>query len=508
MSSSKKQFQPGDIIHGRYKISEEIGSGGFATTYKAQDLSLGIPVALKVYHRSSFAGQKEATKEAKIAAGLYDLEGIAAARDFFDEDDTPCIVMEYVKGTSIKDYIHEHGRIAGDKMLLLVKPLLKSLIKIHEKGILHRDISADNILLTEDGKLKLIDFGAARFTQKARGEEYTLIFKRGFAPIEQCSNAGEQGPWTDVYGICATMYYMVTGIIPDDSVNRFMDDKLLPLERIDGTKLSRHAIACITKGLSVRIEDRYPSVALLYADLYRNDISDTESSPSVHSTIAPAVSDPTETNFTEKLMEDIAHSMKKDHFLFRHRKAAISLLLCVLLALGIAVYYYHAAPAGTPGPDSLSEAAFSHSPAPDSLSGTAFSHSPVPDSLSGTAFSHSPAPDSLSETAISHSPVPDNRRDSTSVHTRTTDNPQKVAFTPSPGKQQKAASTRQKSSAQKSSSQKGNTTTQKSSSSNSSSSAQKSSSQKGNTSAQKSSSQKKSSSVKNTQHFDGDLDGL
>ena len=466
MSSSKKQFQPGDIIHGRYKISEEIGSGGFATTYKAQDLSLGIPVALKVYHRSSFAGQKEATKEAKIAAGLYDLEGIAAARDFFDEDDTPCIVMEYVKGTSVKDYIHEHGRIAGDKMLLLVQPLLKSLIKIHEKGILHRDISADNILLTEDGKLKLIDFGAARFTQKARGEEYTLIFKRGFAPIEQCSNAGEQGPWTDVYGICATMYYMVTGIIPDDSVNRFMDDKLLPLERIDGTKLNRHAIACITKGLSVRIEDRYPSVALLYADLYRNDISDTESSPSVHSTIAPAVSDPTETNFTEKLMEDIAHSMKKDHFLFRHRKAAMSLLLCVLLALGIAVYYYHAAPAGTPGPDSLSG------------------------------------------TAISHSPAPDNRRDSASMHTRTTDNPPKVTFTPSPGKQQKAASTRRKSSAQKSSSQKGNTTTQKSSSSNSSSSAQKSSSQKGNTSAQKNSSQKKSSSGKNTQHFDGDLDGL
>lgn len=494
MSSSKKQFQPGDIIHGRYKISEEIGSGGFATTYKAQDLSLGIPVALKVYHRSSFTGQKEATKEAKIAAGLYDLEGIAAARDFFDEDDTPCIVMEYVKGTSIKDYIHQHGRIAGDKTLLLVKPLLKSLIKIHEKGILHRDISADNILLTEDGKLKLIDFGAARFTQKARGEEYTLIFKRGFAPIEQCSNAGEQGPWTDVYGICATMYYMVTGIIPDDSVNRFMDDKLLPLERIDGTKLSRHAIACITKGLSVRIEDRYPSVALLYADLYRNDISDTESSPSVHSTIVPAVSDPTETDFTEKLMEDIAHSMKKGHFLFRHRKAAISLLLCVLLALGIAVYYYHAAPAGTSGPDSLSEAAFSHSPAPDSLSGTAFSNSPVPDSLSGTAFSHSL--------------VPDNRRDSASVHTRTTDNPPKVTFTPSPGKQQKAASTRKKSSTQKSSSQKGNTTTQKSSSSNSRSSAQKNALSKNNSTRKNSSSQKKSSSGKNTQHFDGDLDGL
>ena len=301
MSSKQNLFRPGDIIRERYEILEELGSGGFATTYKAQDLSLGIPVALKVYHRSSFTGQEDALKEAKIAAGLYDLEGIASARDFFGENDIPCIVMEYVKGVSIKDYVREHGRIAGNKMLLLVKPLLKSLIKIHEKGILHRDISADNILLTEDGKLKLIDFGAARFTQKAKDAEYTLIFKRGFAPIEQCSNVGEQGPWTDVYGICATMYYMVTGIIPADSVNRYVDDQMLPLQRIDGIKLNQHEIACISKGLAVRIEDRYDSIALLYADLYGAGANDTLNPLSDHTTLKPAAFRPTETNFTEKL---------------------------------------------------------------------------------------------------------------------------------------------------------------------------------------------------------------
>lgn len=341
MSSKQNLFRPGDIIRERYEILEELGSGGFATTYKAQDLSLGISVALKVYHRSSFAGQKDAMKEAKIAAGLYDLEGIASARDFFGENDIPCIVMEYVKGVSIKDYVREHGRIAGNKMLLLVKPLLKSLIKIHEKGILHRDISADNILLTEDGKLKLIDFGAARFTQKAKDAEYTLIFKRGFAPIEQCSNVGEQGPWTDVYGICATMYYMVTGIIPDDSVNRYVDDQMLPLQRIDGIKLNQHEIACISKGLAVRIEDRYDSIALLYADLYGSNTNDTLNPLPDHTTLKPAVFRPTETNFTEKLLSDLARSVKKKQFHSLHRRKLMILALFLLLALtGTGIYFY------------------------------------------------------------------------------------------------------------------------------------------------------------------------
>ena len=268
MSSTINSFDKNEIIMDRYEILAEIGSGGFATTYKAMDHSMDIPVAIKAFHKHTGDSMDEAVKEAKIAAGLYELEGIASARDFFWYKETPCIIMDYVDGTSIKDYVREHGRIRGDKMLILIKPLLQSLIKIHEKGILHRDISADNILLTEDGRLKLIDFGAARLTQNAQGDEYTMIFKRGFAPIEQCSAGGKQGPWTDVYGICATMYYMVTGIVPDDSVSRLIEDKLLPLERIDGVRLTPQAMSCIMKGLAVRPEKRFQSMSEFYTALY------------------------------------------------------------------------------------------------------------------------------------------------------------------------------------------------------------------------------------------------
>lgn len=371
MSSNRHLFQPGKIIRDRYEILEELGSGGFATTYKAFDRALSIPVALKIYHHSSFSGQEDATKEAKIAAGFYDLEGIASARDFFEEDDIPCIVMEYVHGINIKEYVKQNGRIRGDKMLLMLKPLLQSLIRIHEKGILHRDISADNILLTEDGKLKLIDFGAARLTQKAKGEEFTLIFKRGFAPIEQCSSGGKQGPWTDVYGICATMYYMVTGIIPTDSVNRLINDTLIPLPRIDGTGLTSHEMDCIMKGLAVRPEERYSSMAFLYAGLYGD--SSTDKLLSKNDTNPSSAISVTESNFTEKLINDITDSLKKQSFLriSKKFKLPVILFLLILLVSGAAARYLHPSPASrdfisttaSPVPTSAEDAYISPSPA-------------------------------------------------------------------------------------------------------------------------------------------------
>ena len=331
MSSTINSFDKNEIIMDRYEILAEIGSGGFATTYKAMDHSLDIPVAIKAFHKHTGASMDEAVKEAKIAAGLYELEGIASARDFFWYKETPCIIMDYVDGTSIKDYVREHGRIRGDKMLILIKPLLQSLIKIHEKGILHRDISADNILLTEDGRLKLIDFGAARLSQNAQGDEYTIIFKRGFAPIEQCSAGGKQGPWTDVYGICATMYYMITGIVPDDSVSRLIEDKQLPLERIDGVRLTPQAMSCIMKGLAVRPEKRFQSMSEFYTALYAAKPS-TLANILNNTTIQGGKVENGEANFTEKLLEDMELSIshKKSR---RKKQIIIGAVVAVLLIL-------------------------------------------------------------------------------------------------------------------------------------------------------------------------------
>ena len=336
MSSTINSFDKNEIIMDRYEILAEIGSGGFATTYKAMDHSLDIPVAIKAFHKHTGASMDEAVKEAKIAAGLYELEGIASARDFFWYKETPCIIMDYVDGTSIKDYVREHGRIRGDKMLILIKPLLQSLIKIHEKGILHRDISADNILLTEDGRLKLIDFGAARLSQNAQGDEYTIIFKRGFAPIEQCSAGGKQGPWTDVYGICATMYYMITGIVPDDSVSRLIEDKLLPLERIDGVRLTPQAMSCIMKGLAVRPEKRFQSMSEFYTALYAAKPS-TLANILNNTTIQGGKVENGEANFTEKLLEDMELSIshKKSR---RKMQIIIGAVVAVLLILSGSIW--------------------------------------------------------------------------------------------------------------------------------------------------------------------------
>ena len=334
MSSTINSFDKNEIIMDRYEILAEIGSGGFATTYKAMDHSLDIPVAIKAFHKHTGASMDEAVKEAKIAAGLYELEGIASARDFFWYKETPCIIMDYVDGTSIKDYVREHGRIRGDKMLILIKPLLQSLIKIHEKGILHRDISADNILLTEDGRLKLIDFGAARLSQNAQGDEYTIIFKRGFAPIEQCSAGGKQGPWTDVYGICATMYYMITGIVPDDSVSRLIEDKLLPLERI--VRLTPQAMSCIMKGLAVRPEKRFQSMSEFYTALYAAKPS-TLANILNNTTIQGGKVENGEANFTEKLLEDMELSIshKKSR---RKKQIIIGAVVAVLLILSGSIW--------------------------------------------------------------------------------------------------------------------------------------------------------------------------
>ena len=269
MSSTINSFDKNEIIMDRYEILAEIGSGGFATTYKAMDHSLDIPVAIKAFHKHTGASMDEAVKEAKIAAGLYELEGIASARDFFWYKETPCIIMDYVDGTSIKDYVREHGRIRGDKMLILIKPLLQSLIKIHEKGILHRDISADNILLTEDGRLKLIDFGAARKENINMTRSMTVVFKRGFSPEEQYRTRGQQGAWTDVYALCATAYYALTGKAPDESIQRVLEDDMPSLTEMTDVDLPMQQKRAFMKGMTVDFHHRYQTMDELYQGLYQ-----------------------------------------------------------------------------------------------------------------------------------------------------------------------------------------------------------------------------------------------
>lgn len=263
-----KELEKGTELKGRYQIKEILGCGGFSITYLATDQLLNVPVALKQYDMSKSLTGNEAKREAQLAAVFYDLEGIAAARDYFEEQGISFIVMEYVDGINMSDYVKRHGCMSGQDVLKKMRPILQSLSHIHEKGVIHRDISADNLIVSADGKLKLIDFGAAR-QQITDGEQrYTMIYKRGFAPIEQCQSHGTQGPWTDVYAVCSTMYFMLTGIVPDDAVDRMIQDRVRPLEEFTGTGLRREDAAVIMRGMAVERKNRYASVLDLYFDLY------------------------------------------------------------------------------------------------------------------------------------------------------------------------------------------------------------------------------------------------
>lgn len=264
----ERYLEKGTVLQDRYVIEEFIGEGGFGLTYRARDRRVDVPVAVKEYLPQRQMTRKEALRETKMAAKFYGMEGIAAARDFFAEGEHVYIIMEYVEGMSVKQYIGEHGRMNGEEALQKMRPIIEAVGKIHREGVIHRDISADNLMLNEEGKLKLVDFGTARFTEEYVGRPHTLIFKRGFAPIEQCRTRGDQGPWTDIYALCATIYFMITGMVPDDSVERIIDDRLKSLYQIQGTGLSEHQMACIMKGLAIQPEDRYQTIAQLQTALY------------------------------------------------------------------------------------------------------------------------------------------------------------------------------------------------------------------------------------------------
>ncbi len=292
------------ILQGRYMTGKILGEGGFGITYLAWDLLLEIPVAVKEYFPSQLAtrdtrtgttatvsiiskkhthyyekGMTDFEEEARNLAKFQNLRGVVKVKDFFLENQTAYLVMEYIDGISLKKYMERKNRpLPQEKVLKIMKPVLDSLALIHEKGIIHRDISPDNILITRKGEVKLIDFGAARMTAGAETKTMTILLKRGYAPLEQYQTRGRQGPWTDIYAICATMYHMLSGVIPEEATERTPEDSLQSLEelaqKIPGMKVSPSVSEVIAKGLRPQPQDRYQRVGQLIQDLYQEENRD------------------------------------------------------------------------------------------------------------------------------------------------------------------------------------------------------------------------------------------
>ena len=276
------------ILAGKYLLGVKIGAGGFGITYLAMDLNEEIPVAVKEFFPVSLAERdgeqvralpqeegrvfREALRsfrrEADLMARFCGVEGLAGYRDFVEENGTAYLVMDYIEGPTLKQYMKETCKtFSQQEAQRLMAPVLRAVETMHAEQVLHRDISPENLILGPDGKLTLIDFGAAREYSPGEEENLTVILKRGYAPEEQYHTGSRQGPWTDLYACCAVLYQMVSGILPQDAGQRKEKDRLIPLDEIPGVEVTWQFARAIEKGMTVRAVERYPSIRALRKDL-------------------------------------------------------------------------------------------------------------------------------------------------------------------------------------------------------------------------------------------------
>ena len=291
---------PGTVLAERYVLGRVLGEGSFGITYIGWDQILEHRVAIKEYYPSDLVSRdvirgtdknvyvyeskaKEEYQnnldkflnEARCLTRFNQLDGIVSVRDFFYENETAYIVMEYVSGMSVKEYIQQNGPMKGEQVLKLMKPVLETLSKVHKTGMVHRDISPDNILFSEDGELVLIDFGSARVRNMEMTRSMTIVFKRGYSPEEQYRARGHQGAWSDVYAICATMYFMLTAKTPEDAIERMIGAPMKSLTEMKDVALGVRQKEALMKGISIHARDRYENVERLMEVLY-SEKSDIE----------------------------------------------------------------------------------------------------------------------------------------------------------------------------------------------------------------------------------------
>ena len=283
-------LRKGTRLIGHYTIEGVLGQGGFGITYLGTDELHEKKVAIKEFFPQgivtrnieyqdtvtvTFVGEKDNyekgkerfLKEARTMAKFSKDEGIVKALDFFEINNTAYIVMEYLEGITLKQYLRENKRIAAEDLVELLVPLIEALDEIHSQGLIHRDISPDNIMVLPDGRIKLMDFGAARDYTEFGEKSLSIVLKPGYAPPEQYQTHGVQGPWTDIYALCATMYKCITGENPPDAIDRLVDDHLKKISAF-GISVSPQIEKAIIKGMSVAVNDRYQNVGDFCEDLY------------------------------------------------------------------------------------------------------------------------------------------------------------------------------------------------------------------------------------------------
>ena len=281
---------PGTVLHERYLLGKVLGEGGFGITYVGRDTLLDMKVAVKEFYMNGYVNRNNTVshevlasvgtgsdlftqnkakfiEEARVLARFSNEVGIVGIRDFFEENGTAYMIMDFIEGTTLRTYLEKKGKMPMRDVITIMEPVMHALQHVHEQNVIHRDISPDNIMITPEKQIKLLDFGAAREISKNDAKSLSVILKPGYAPEEQYRSRGQQGTWTDVYALSATMYRCISGITPDDAMERMFEDKVKPLHQICACTPAVSSV--IMKGLSVRKDGRYQSIRELRKDLER-----------------------------------------------------------------------------------------------------------------------------------------------------------------------------------------------------------------------------------------------
>ena len=282
------QLPADTILHGKYLLGKVIGEGGFGITYIGRDLTLDLKVAVKEFYPTGFVtrestvtntvqpftgtqgeffrrGRDRFIEEARMLARFSSMPGIVSVRDFFQENGTAYIVMEYIDGQTFKSYLEAMGgRLPAVQVTEMMSPVMQSLAVIHSAGLIHRDISPDNIMISREGFVKLLDFGAAKEFAGSGNRSLSIMLKPGYSPEEQYRSRGVQGPWTDIYALCATMYRAITGAMPEESTERLRRDTMQTPSQL-GVSIAPAQEAALLKGMAVLQEDRWQDIRALMA---------------------------------------------------------------------------------------------------------------------------------------------------------------------------------------------------------------------------------------------------
>lgn len=348
----------GTILAGQYTIEKVLGQGGFGITYKAKDFKTNQNVAVKEFFPDTLVyrevtkvisysgertenfeyGKQSFLQEAQTLAEFIGNENIVRIYSYFEENGTAYFVMDYIKGKSFDEYLKENGgKISVEQAKNILIPVMDALGAVHSKGIVHRDVTPDNIYITDEGKIMLLDFGAARYSLGDKSRSLDIILKHGFAPKEQYTRRGRQGAFTDIYSLGATFYFAITGKRPPDSVDRLDEDDLIPPSNL-GVEITEYQEKAILQALNVQPADRFQSMAEFKHILLNENTATIPKTTAVNQVIfqPPPVTEPippppqsvtTQTTTTQANIE------KLKNFVIQNKKTSIGICVAVLAVI-------------------------------------------------------------------------------------------------------------------------------------------------------------------------------